>query len=103
MSTRILSFEQLCLEADPDMVRKSRTPWIYEFSNGRLFNRSPNPYPVIVESASFGTLPTFEVGETSQVPYMAENVIGGTMELFTVPGSPAEWNAFNWDDGSVWK
>jgi len=25
------------------------------------------------------------------------------MELFTVPGSPAEWNGFNWDDGSVWQ
>jgi hypothetical protein len=84
MSTRILSFEQLCLEADPDMVRKSRTPWIYEFSNGRLFNREANPYPILAEKAIIGTLPTFRAEEESQVPYFAENVVGGTIQLWPV-------------------
>lgn len=35
--TRILSWQQLVLEADPDWRRLSLQPWVFDFSNGRLF------------------------------------------------------------------
>ena len=35
--TRLISWLQLCLEADPDFERKRLKPWVYEMSNGRLF------------------------------------------------------------------
>lgn len=35
--TRILSWEQMCVEADPGFRQKSLRPWVYEFLNGRLF------------------------------------------------------------------
>lgn len=38
--TRILSWLQMCMESDPDYRRLSLRPWIYEFSNGRLFIES---------------------------------------------------------------
>ena len=45
---RIISFEQLCVEADPDWVIESYQPEQYEFSNGRVFDHNipfyaPNP------------------------------------------------------------
>jgi hypothetical protein len=35
--TRIISWAQQVKEADPNYVRLSLQPWVYEFSNGRLF------------------------------------------------------------------
>lgn len=35
--TRILSWNQLVREADPNFTRLSLQPWTLEFSNGRLF------------------------------------------------------------------
>lgn len=35
--TRILSMQQIVLEADPNWQRSYLRPWIYEISNGRLF------------------------------------------------------------------
>ena len=35
--TRILSWQQTVLEADPGYQRLSLQPWCYEFSNGRKF------------------------------------------------------------------
>ena len=35
--TRILSWQQWVLESDPNWRRLSLQPWVYEFSNGRLF------------------------------------------------------------------
>ena len=35
--TRILSWAQLCLEADPTFRQLSLRPWVYQFSNGRRF------------------------------------------------------------------
>ena len=35
--TRILSWQQQVLEADPNWQRLALQPWVYEFSNGRLF------------------------------------------------------------------
>lgn len=37
MSTRIISWEQVVLEADPDYRLRKRRPMKYEFSNGRRF------------------------------------------------------------------
>jgi len=36
-TTRILSWTQLVLEADPNFRRQSLQPWVFQFSNGRLF------------------------------------------------------------------
>lgn len=35
--TRILSWNQIVRENDPNYTRLSLQPWVYEFSNGRLF------------------------------------------------------------------
>lgn len=35
--TRILSWQQIVLENDPNFRRQSLQPVVYEFSNGRLF------------------------------------------------------------------
>lgn len=35
--TRILSWLQMCQQADPNFRQLSLRPWVYEFSNGRLF------------------------------------------------------------------
>lgn len=42
--TRIISFQQVVLDADPDWQQKRIRPWIYEMSNGRLFYKDPNVY-----------------------------------------------------------
>jgi hypothetical protein len=42
--TRILSWQQLVLEADPGFERAKRQPWVYTFSNGRRFYSPVNPY-----------------------------------------------------------
>ena len=44
MPTRILSFQQWVLDADPFWQRDKTRPWVYEFSNGRLFYLNPNVY-----------------------------------------------------------
>jgi len=36
-ATRILSWSQMVREADPNFTRLSLQPWVYSFSNGRLF------------------------------------------------------------------
>ena len=43
MPTRILSWEQMVTEADPGFRRLSLQPWVYSFSNGRLFIDRPPP------------------------------------------------------------
>jgi hypothetical protein len=42
--TRIISFQQQVLEADPDWNRRRLRPWVYDFSNGRLFVWNPDVY-----------------------------------------------------------
>lgn len=44
MPTRILSWQQMVLEADPDWVRNSLNPLVWEFSNGRLFEDPAQVY-----------------------------------------------------------
>jgi len=88
MPTRILSFQQLCLEADPDFQRGATRPMQFEFSNGRLFYREPNPYPVFPEMATIGPLPAFESGTQVMVPYTLDNMPNGvtaTIEFWSVP------------------
>lgn len=88
MPTRILSFQQLCLEADPDYQRDATKPWIYRWSNGRTFYREPNPYPVFPELATIGPLPAMEAGTFATVPYTLENLPNGvtaTIEFWTAP------------------
>jgi hypothetical protein len=35
--TRQISWQQLCVQADPEFYQNSIRPWIYDFSNGRLY------------------------------------------------------------------
>lgn len=42
--TRILSWQQLVLEADPDYQRLNQRPVVYQFSNGRTFVERPDIY-----------------------------------------------------------
>lgn len=42
--TRIISWQQLVQDADPDWQRLKMRPWVYEFSNGRRFLWDPNVY-----------------------------------------------------------
>jgi len=42
--TRILSFQQIVLEADPNWRALSLQPVAYEFTNGRLFVQPVDPY-----------------------------------------------------------
>lgn len=44
MPTRIISWQQLVLENDPDWVRLSLNPVVWEFSNGRRFVDPAQPY-----------------------------------------------------------
>lgn len=42
--TRLISFLQEVRSADPNFQQGLIRPWIYQFSNGRLFYRDPNVY-----------------------------------------------------------
>lgn len=42
--TRIISFQQIVLENDPNWQIDRQRPWVYEMSNGRLFYYNPNTY-----------------------------------------------------------
>jgi hypothetical protein len=42
--TRIISWQQLVQDADPDWNRLKQRPWIYEFSTGRRFLTRPDVY-----------------------------------------------------------
>lgn len=44
MSTRILSWQQIVTESDPDWSYENQRPWIYRFSNGRRFRRPTDFY-----------------------------------------------------------
>lgn len=42
--TRILSWQQEVEVADPEWLTGLKKPWIFEFSNGRLFYQNPLYY-----------------------------------------------------------
>lgn len=50
MPTRLISWQQLVLENDPDWVRGSLNPLVWEFSNGRLFSDPPQVYAPLPDS-----------------------------------------------------
>jgi hypothetical protein len=52
-SPRILSWQQLVLEADPNWQRDNLQPWIYEFSNRRLFYATIPMYGVPADTGLF--------------------------------------------------
>lgn len=64
--TRILSWLQLCLESDPSFRRLSQRPWIYEFSNGRLFVESLPLYGSTGITDDFGNAITDDFGTQIQ-------------------------------------
>ena len=51
MATRILSWQQIVQENDPNWLRGFTRPWVYEFSNGRLFYQE---YPLYKNYDIFG-------------------------------------------------
>lgn len=64
--TRILSWTQMVMEVDPEWRAKSLRPWVYEFSNGRLFVQ-PNPvYGSTGITDDFGTPITDDFGNQIQ-------------------------------------
>ncbi len=42
--TRIISWQQLTQDADPEWNRQKQRPWIYQFSNGQRFLGRPDVY-----------------------------------------------------------
>lgn len=48
--TRLISWEQLVLENDPTFQRDRLQPWIYQFSNNRLFYSPVAPYAPLPDS-----------------------------------------------------
>ena len=44
MSSSTRSWRQIVLQADPDFLRDSLRPVVYEFSNGRQFRQRLYPY-----------------------------------------------------------
>lgn len=76
--TRILSWLQLCLESDPDFRRKSLRPWIYEFSNGRLFIESLPVYGSTGITDDFGTPITDDSGTQIQSDSGGQSGGGGS-------------------------
>lgn len=43
--TRLISWQQVVTEADPNYWAQKNRPWIYEMSNGRRFYASQPTYP----------------------------------------------------------
>jgi hypothetical protein len=56
----------MCLEADPDFRRLSLRPWIYEFSNGRMFIESLPVYGSTGITDDFGNAITDDFGTQIQ-------------------------------------
>jgi len=50
--TRIISFQQLVQEADPNWNRAKQRPWIYSFSNGRRFLGRPDIYTAAADGSA---------------------------------------------------
>lgn len=42
--SRTISWRQIVQEADPDFTKRLYRPIIYEFSNGRTFEKDPSVY-----------------------------------------------------------
>jgi len=64
--TRTLSWLQMCLQADPDFRPLSLRPWIYEFSNGRLFIQPLPVYGTPYITDDYGNVITDDYGTPIQ-------------------------------------
>lgn len=84
-STRILSFRQMVLEADPNWLRQSLQPWAYQYSNNRLFI-DPSP---LYSFGSFGTLSI-----VANVLHITANPNWPTSALTLAPGDV-------WSNGGI--
>lgn len=90
-STRIMSWYQLVLEADPGFERARRQPWIYSFSNGRLFYSPVDPYAPLPSSGLWddgGVLALFETGiyPTSPEGLMPGELWVNGLTIAVIPG-----------------
>jgi hypothetical protein len=84
--TRILSWEQMCLEADPDFRRLSLRPWVYEFSNGRLFIEALPVYGSYGITDDFGNPITDDFGTQIQSDSATSGSTADTSGMFPVEG-----------------
>lgn len=62
--TRIISWQQVVIENDPNWQRNYTRPMNYEFSNGRLFYQFPPIYGLPVPAVWDGPLPWDTPGVT---------------------------------------
>lgn len=76
-ATRILSWAQMCLEADPNFRQLSLRPWTYEFSNGRLFVESLPVYGSYGITDDFGNVITDDFGTPIQSDSSTTPTTGG--------------------------
>lgn len=91
-TTRIISWQQLVNEADPEWLQNKLNPVQYQFSNGRLFT-APNP---LYGSFARGTLPSAGLQNDGGVLILT----GDTSLWPTTPSGVAPGNLF-YDDGFV--
>ena len=68
-TTRIISWQQLVNEADPDWLLNKLNPIQYRFSNGRIFT-APNP---LYGSVASGTLPSAGLANDGSVLILTGN------------------------------
>lgn len=64
----------MCLEADPNLLRLSQRPWVYQFSNGRLFVQGQPVYGQTGITDDFGNVITDDFG----TPIQSDGGAGGT-------------------------
>lgn len=76
--TRIISYQQLVVEADPDWQRLKQRPWIYQFSTGRRFLGRPDIYTAPANGSA--PLPP---GAAPTVQSVALLNVGGAVHMTT--------------------
>lgn len=80
MPTRILSWQQLVLENDPDWVRRSLNPAVWEFSNGRIFVDPAQVYAPLPDSGltNVGGVLTYD-GANTPYPTSTNKLLPGAI------------------------
>jgi len=97
--TRIISWQQLVQDADPDWNRLKQRPWIYQFSTGRRFLGRPDIY-----TAPADGLPPVPPGPSPVVQDIALQNDGGVVFMDTPWEFPVTSNGLlpgqiYWDGG----
>jgi hypothetical protein len=82
----------MCIEADPNFRRLSMRPWVYEFSNGRLFVEALPVYGSFGITDDFGTPIVDDSGTQIQ-----SDSGGGTAPPSSPTGFPFGTGAFGTD------